>query len=270
MSTALLELQGLAYAFAENGMNVLRALDGVDLRIHEGEFVTVIGSNGAGKTTLFNLIAGVYLPDQGRVLLEGEDITRQPEHVRSRRIGRVFQNPAAGAAAGMSIAQNLTLALLRGRNLSLRRGVTTERRELFREHLATLGLRLEDRLDEPVASLSGGQRQALTLLIATLAQPKLLLLDEHTAALDPAAALKVLDLTGQLVRARRLTTLMITHNMQQALDFGDRLLMMDRGKIALDLNRSLTASMNVQDLVALFKEVKQENIVSDELLLSTE
>lgn len=249
-------------------MNVVRALDGVDLGIQASQFVTVIGSNGAGKTTLFNLIAGVYLPDRGRVLLDGEEITRLPEHVRSRMIGRVFQNPAAGAAAGMSIAQNLTLALLRGRSLSLRTGVTAERRDLFREHLAVLGLKLEDRLNEPVASLSGGQRQALTLLIATLARPKILLLDEHTAALDPAAALKVLELTGQLVHAQQLTTLMITHNMQQALDFGDRLLMMDRGKIVLDLDRSRTSHMTVQDLVALFKEVKQENIVSDELLLS--
>jgi putative ABC transport system ATP-binding protein len=265
----MLRIESLYQIYNPGSVNEVQALRGIQLHLPPEQFVTMIGSNGAGKTTLLNAIAGVYLPTKGRILIDGVDITRWPEHSRAKLVGRVFQNPLTGTAASMTIAQNLTLALLRGRRLHLRTGVTHERKELFSQVLAPLGLGLEDRLDEQVSSLSGGQRQALTLLVASLTQPKVLLLDEHTAALDPATALKILDLTGKIVADHRLTTLMITHNMQQALELGDRMLMMDRGRIILDLTAEEKAGMTVQNLVDLFMEVKHEKIFYDELLLPT-
>lgn len=264
----MLRLVSLYQIYNPGSLNAVHALSGVDLHIRAGQFVTMIGSNGAGKTTLLNVIAGVYPPTRGSISIDGVDVTRWPEYTRAKLVGRVFQDPLLGTAASMTIAQNLTLALLRGKRLRLHTGVTHERKDLFRQLLASLGLGLEDRLDERVSSLSGGQRQALTLLVATLARPKILLLDEHTAALDPAKAAKILDLTCEIIGEYRLTTLMVTHNMQQALDYGDRLLMMDRGKIVLDLDADQKAGRSVQDLVELFMEVKHEKILDDELLLS--
>lgn len=263
----MLEIQGLTHIYLQGGADEIVALDEVELRLEEAEFATLIGSNGAGKTTLFNVIAGVILPDQGQIRIDGVDVSRQPEHSRAKLVGRVFQDPLAGTAAQMTIAENLALALKRGRRLSLRAGVTSERRRLFYSLLEPLGLGLEKRLDEPVSRLSGGQRQALTLLIGSMTQPKILLLDEHTTALDPGTSQKILRLTQEIVTGQQLTTLMITHNMQQALDYGDRLLMMDRGRIILDLKGDQKTGKSVQDLVDLFKEVKHEEILNDELLL---
>lgn len=264
----MLRLDGVHQVFHRGDVNEVHALRGLNLAVPAGQFVTVIGSNGAGKSTLFNVVAGVFAPSEGRIVLNGEDVTRAPEHRRARLIGRVFQNPLLGTAASMSIAQNLALALLRGRRHRLASGVTRERERQFRDLLAPLGLGLENRLDAKVALLSGGQRQALTLLMATMTQPLLLLLDEHTAALDPGTAQKILELTRTLVAQQQLTTLMITHNMQQALTTGDRTLMMDAGQIVLDLSAQERASMSVQDLVDKFTQVRHAELADDELLLA--
>lgn len=264
----MLRLDGVHQVFHRGDVNEVHALRGLNLEVPAGQFVTVIGSNGAGKSTLFNVVAGVFAPSEGRIVLNGEDVTRTPEHRRARLIGRVFQNPLLGTAASMSIAQNLALALLRGRHHRLASGVTPARERQFRDLLAPLGLGLENRLDAKVALLSGGQRQALTLLMATMTQPLLLLLDEHTAALDPGTAQKILELTRTLVAQQQLTTLMITHNMQQALTTGDRTLMMDGGQIVLDLSARERASMSVQDLVDQFTQVRHAELADDELLLA--
>jgi putative ABC transport system ATP-binding protein len=265
----MLKVASVHQIYNPGSTSEVHALNGVNLHIPAEQFVTIIGSNGAGKSSLLNVIAGVYKPTRGNVFIDDVDVTHWPEYRRAMLVGRVFQNPLLGTAASMTIAQNLTLALLRGKPLHMRTGVTQERKALFSQVLAPLGMELEDRLEERVSSLSGGQRQALTLLIATLTRPKILLLDEHAAALDPAKAAKVLDLTRQLVTEHKLTTLMVTHNMQQALDYGERLLMMDRGKIILDLNADQKEGMAVKDLVNLFMEVKHETILDDELLLTT-
>lgn len=264
----MLEIAGLCQTFNPGSANEVIALRGVDLNIPERQFVTLIGSNGAGKTTLFNLIAGVYAPTKGRILIDGVDVTAWPEHQRAAMIGRVFQDPMMGTAASMTIAQNLTLALLRGQRLRLRKGVTRERESLFHDLLAPLGLGLENRLNTRLSLLSGGQRQSLTLLMASLSNPKILLLDEHTAALDPATALKILSLTDELIGQHHLTTLMITHNMQQALAHGDRTLMMDDGEIVLDLGASEKEGMEVQDLIDMFTKIKHKRLLEDRMLLS--
>ncbi len=264
----MLRLDNVHQIFHRGEVNQVHALRGLTVDVPQGQFVTVIGSNGAGKSTLFNVVAGVFAPTEGRIELDGADVTRRPEHQRAQDIGRVFQNPLSGTAASMSIAQNLTLALLRGKRHRLVPGVTRERERQFRELLAPLGLGLEERLDAKVALLSGGQRQALTLLMATMTQPRLLLLDEHTAALDPGTAAKILDLTRALVAQQQLTTLMITHNMQQALTTGDRTLMMDGGQIVLDLSAAERTSMTVQDLVDQFTRVRRVTLADDELLLA--
>ena len=264
----MLKLTALHQTFHPGEVNEVRALRGIDLHVPSGQFVTVIGSNGAGKSTIFNVIAGVFPPTHGSIYIDSEDVTQWPEHRRAKHIGRVFQDPLMGTAASMTIAQNLTLALLRGERHRLRTGVTRARMDAFRELLAPLGLGLENRLEARVALLSGGQRQALTLLMATLTNPKLLLLDEHTAALDPATAAKILDLTGRIVQEQQLTTLMITHNMQQALTFGDRTLMMDAGEIVLDLSGEARQAMTVQDLIDQFGRVRRAQLTDDELLLA--
>jgi putative ABC transport system ATP-binding protein len=264
----MLELRALHQTFHAGEVNEVRALRGIDLIVPRGQFVTVIGSNGAGKSTIFNVVAGVYPPTKGKIVIDGEDVSAWPEHRRAQQVGRVFQDPLMGTAASMSIVQNLTLALLRGQRRGLRIGVTSQRREFFRDLLAPLGLGLENRLDTRVAMLSGGQRQALTLLMATLTRPKVLLLDEHTAALDPATAAKIVDLTQQIVAEQQLTTLMITHNMNQALTVGDRTLMMDAGQIVLDLSGDQRAAMTVQDLIEQFSRVRQSQLADDELLLA--
>jgi putative ABC transport system ATP-binding protein len=264
----MLELTTLHQTFHPGEVNEVRALRGIDLVVPRGQFVTVIGSNGAGKSTIFNVVAGVYPPSQGTITIDGEDVTAWPEHRRAQHVGRVFQDPLMGTAASMTIAQNLTLALLRGEQRRLRTGVTHERMRFFRELLAPLGLGLENRLENRVALLSGGQRQALTLLMATLTRPKVLLLDEHTAALDPATAAKIIELTQQIVADQQLTTLMITHNMHQALTIGDRTLMMDAGQIVLDISGEERQAMTVPDLIAQFGRVRNSQLVDDELLLA--
>lgn len=263
----MLRIRDLHQVFHPGEVNEVHALRGIDLHLPPRQLVTVIGSNGAGKSTLFNVIAGVYGPTRGTITVDGVDVTGWPEPKRAALIGRVFQDPLSGTAASMTIAQNLTLALLRDRRRRLRTAVNDGRRNHFREMLAPLGLGLENRLDTRVSLLSGGQRQALTLLMATMARPKILLLDEHTAALDPATAATILALTTEIVAHQELTTLMITHNMQQALTTGDRTLMMDRGQFVLDLTAAEQVDMTVHDLVDKFKEVRQEQLADDELLL---
>lgn len=263
----MLSLQGIHQTFHAGEVNEVHALRGIDLDLTQGQFVTVIGSNGAGKSTLFNVVAGVFRPSQGTITIGDSDVTNWPEHRRAALIGRVFQDPLLGTAASMTIAQNLTLASLRSQRLGWRTGVTAARREAFQALLAPLELGLEERLDSRVALLSGGQRQALTLVMATLAQPKIVLLDEHIAALDPATAAKILTLTNQFVNGQGLTALMITHNMQQALSTGDRTLMMDSGRIVLDLSGEERQQMTVQRLIDRFSEVRHDTLLEDELLL---
>jgi putative ABC transport system ATP-binding protein len=263
----MITLRAVHQTFHAGEVNEVRALRGIDLHLTPGQFVTVIGSNGAGKSTLFNVLAGVFGPSQGQILIDDVDVTPWPEHRRAALIGRVFQDPLLGTAASMTIAQNLTLASLRGQRLGWRTGVNPARRNAFQTLLAPLGLGLEDRLDSRVALLSGGQRQALTLVMATLARPKIVLLDEHIAALDPATAAKILLLTSQFVENQGLTALMITHNMQQALASGDRTLMMDAGQIVLDLTGEERRAMTVQGLIDRFSQVRHSALLEDELLL---
>jgi putative ABC transport system ATP-binding protein len=250
-----------------NGMAKV-ALDNVDLHVEVGDFITIIGSNGAGKSTLLNAIAGVYGVDQGQIRIDGVDVTNQPEHRRAHLIGRVFQDPMIGTAASMSIEENLAIAVKRPERLGMAKGVTGRERARFRELLALLDLGLEDRLHEPVGLLSGGQRQALTLLMATISTPKLLLLDEHTAALDPKTAEQIGELTRKIVLGRRLTALMVTHNLQAALEFGNRTLMMDQGQIVLDLRNPRRAKMTVDDLLQQFMSVRGERFLDDRALLA--
>ncbi len=258
----MLRLSGIRKTFNAGTVNEKRALDGIDLTLGDGDFVTVIGSNGAGKSTMLNIIAGVFLPDEGTISLDGTDITGLPEHRRAKYLGRVFQDPMMGTAATMSIEENLALALRRGRPRGLGKGISNKERELFREQLATLGLGLEERMTTKVGLLSGGQRQAITLLMATLTRPELLLLDEHTAALDPKTAEKVLTLTDEIVRRDGLTTLMVTHNMRNALEYGNRLIMMDAGTIVADFGGEEKRSLTVGDLLGRF------NIENDRMILS--
>ena len=258
----MLELNGLYKVFNAGTVNEKRANDGLDLTLEEGDFVTVIGGNGAGKSTTLNLIAGVFPADRGTIRLNGVDITRLPEHKRAKYLGRVFQDPMMGTAATMGIEENLALANRRGKSRGLRPGITSQERELFRAQLAALGLGLENRLTSKVGLLSGGQRQALTLLMATLNQPKLLLLDEHTAALDPKTADKVLQLTEEIVARDHLTTLMVTHNMKHAIQYGNRLIMMDAGRVVVDIRGEEKKNLTVSDLLEKF------NIENDRMLLS--
>lgn len=258
----MLELNGLYKTFNQGTANEKRAIDGLNLTLEDGDFVTVIGGNGAGKSTTLNLIAGVFPPDQGSILLNGRDLTDLPEHRRAKYLGRVFQDPMMGTAATMGIEENLALAYRRGRSRGLRPGVTNREREIYRERLATLGLGLENRMTSKVGLLSGGQRQALTLLMATLKKPDLLLLDEHTAALDPKTADKVLQLTEEIVSRDKLTTLMVTHNMRNAIQYGNRLIMMDAGRVVVDIRGEEKKNLTVKDLLEKF------NIENDRMLLS--
>ena len=245
----MLELKGLYKTFNPGTANEKRAIDGLELTLEEGDFVTVIGGNGAGKSTTLNLIAGVFPPDCGTITLNGRDLTHLSEHRRAKYLGRVFQDPMMGTAATMGIEENLALALRRGKSRGLRTGIHNQERELYRERLATLGLGLEDRMTSKVGLLSGGQRQALTLLMATLKKPELLLLDEHTAALDPKTADKVLQLTKEIVERDHLTTLMVTHNMRNAIEYGNRLIMMDAGRVVVDLRGEEKKNLTVRELL---------------------
>ncbi|MBS4881198.1 MAG: ABC transporter ATP-binding protein [Firmicutes bacterium] len=258
----MLELKNLYKTFNAGTVNEKRAIDGLDLTLEDGDFVTIIGGNGAGKSTTLNLIAGVFPADQGSILLDGVDITRLPEHKRAKYLGRVFQDPMMGTAATMGIEENLALANRRGQRRTLRPGITAQEREMFRKQLAALGLGLEDRMTSKVGLLSGGQRQALTLLMATLKKPRLLLLDEHTAALDPKTADKVLQITEEIVARDKLTTLMVTHNMKHAIQYGNRLIMMDAGKVVVDIRGEEKKNLSVRDLLEKFK------IDNDRMLLS--
>ena len=258
----MLELKNLYKTFNAGTVNEKRAIDGLDLTLEDGDFVTIIGGNGAGKSTTLNLIAGVFPADQGSILLDGVDITRLPEHKRAKYLGRVFQDPMMGTAATMGIEENLALANRRGQRRTLRPGITAQEREKFRKQLAALGLGLEDRTTSKVGLLSGGQRQALTLLMATLKKPRLLLLDEHTAALDPKTADKVLQITEEIVARDKLTTLMVTHNMKHAIQYGNRLIMMDAGKVVVDIRGEEKKNLTVRDLLEKFK------IDNDRMLLS--
>jgi putative ABC transport system ATP-binding protein len=265
----VLEIANLHKTFVVGGVAPRGALAGVDLKVLPGEFVTIIGSNGAGKSTLLNAIAGVFPVDRGIILLDNEDITLQPEHKRAAYIGRVFQNPLQGTAASMTIEENLAMAMRRGQRRGLKRGLTARSRKQIKESLAVLGLGLEDRLQCPVGLLSGGQRQALALVMATLVRPRLLLLDEHTAALDPTTAEQIILLTQRIVSQEGLTTLMVTHSLDQALRLGDRTIMMHEGQIVLSVSGPERAQMGVEDLLEEFRKLRGVQVTDDSLLLTT-
>lgn len=267
----MLKLTEVSKTFNPGTVNQKVALDHVSLEVADGDFITIIGSNGAGKSTLFNVICGTHYTDTGFIELDGEDITYAPEYKRARQIGHLFQDPMKGTAPNMTIEENLAIAYLRTAKSqkAFFSRVTKEEKELFREKLAELHMGLEDRMKSPVGLLSGGQRQALTLLMATIVTPKLLLLDEHTAALDPGTAEKVLNLTKKVVSEQHITCLMITHNMNQALDLGNRTLMMDAGRIILDVSGEERASMTSEDLVKKFAEGAGQKLNNDRIILST-
>lgn len=258
----MLEIQNVSKTFNAGTVNEKTALNGLNLKLNEGDFVTVIGGNGAGKSTMLNAVAGVWPVDSGKIIIDGTDVTKLGEHQRAAYIGRVFQDPMTGTAATMQIEENLALAARRGKRRGLRIGITKAERERYRELLKSLDLGLEDRLTARVGLLSGGQRQALTLLMATLRKPDLLLLDEHTAALDPKTADKVLQITEEIVARDNLTTLMVTHNMKNAIQYGNRLIMMDAGRVVVDIRGEEKKNLTVRDLLEKF------NIESDRMLLS--
>lgn len=264
----MLELKHISKTFFPGTVNAKTALDDLSLTLHDGDFVTVIGGNGAGKSTMLNAVAGTFTVDSGSILLDGEDITRKPEHRRAADLGRVFQDPMMGTAGDMWIEENLALAARRGSRRTFKWGISHAEREQYRALLAPLGLGLEDRLTTKVGLLSGGQRQALTLLMASLKQPKLLLLDEHTAALDPKTADKVLALSDQIVQENNLTTLMITHNMKDAIAHGNRLIMMDAGRVVVDISGEDKKKLTVPDLLALFSRASGSDEANDKMLLS--
>ncbi|MCD7819429.1 MAG: ABC transporter ATP-binding protein [Lachnospiraceae bacterium] len=264
----MLDIHNIYKTFNPGTINEKTALDGVSLSLDDGDFVTVIGGNGAGKSTLLNAVAGTWLVDEGEILIDGINVTKLPEHKRAAYLGRVFQDPMTGTAATMEIQENLALAERRGKPRLLRPGITKQERAEYKELLAMLGLGLESRMTAKVGLLSGGQRQALTLLMATLQRPKLLLLDEHTAALDPKTAAKVLEITELIVNRDHLTTLMITHNMKDAITHGNRLIMMNEGKIILDIRGEEKKNLTVRDLLDQFEKVSGEQFSNDSALLN--
>lgn len=264
----MLSINGVYKKFNAGTINEKEALTNVSLTLEEGDFATLIGGNGAGKSSLLNCVAGVYPIDRGSILIDGDDVTKLSEHRRAGSIGRVFQDPMMGTAANMGIEENLALAFRRGQYRNLKWGISNREREKYREHLSQLGLGLENRLSAKVGLLSGGQRQALTLLMATLIRPKILLLDEHTAALDPKTAEKVLRLSDQYIREGNLTTLMVTHNMLNAIQYGNRLIMMHEGRIILDIRGEEKKQLTVEDLLKRFGQVSGEAFANDRALLS--
>jgi len=267
--SAMLELKNVQKTFNPGTINEKHALNGVDLIMEDGDFVTVIGSNGAGKSTMLNAVAGVWPIDTGSIHIDGTDVTGLPDFKRAEYIGRVFQDPMIGTAADMQLDENLALALRRGRKRTLKWGVTAKEREMFKDRLSQLNLGLEDRLTTKVGLLSGGQRQAATLLMAALRKPKLLLLDEHTAALDPKTAKKVLELTNWTVEHYNLTALMVTHNMKDAIRTGNRLIMMHEGRIIFDVKGEEKKNLTVSQLLTKFEEASGEEFASDEALLTS-
>ncbi len=263
MADNMLTLNGINKIFNQGTQDEKRALDNFSLEVTDGDFITIIGSNGAGKTTLLNVIAGTVEPDEGQLIVDGRDVTRWPDYKMARFISRVFQSPTMGTAGEMTIEENLCMAELRGRKRGLKWGVTGNRRSRYKQILKVLELGLEERLKQSVGLLSGGQRQSLTLLMTTLALPRVLLLDEHTAALDPRTATKVMDLTDSMVHENKLTTLMVTHNMNQALKYGNRMVMLHQGKVQLDIQGEEKTKMTVADIIAEFGQT-----LKDETLLS--
>lgn len=263
----MLQMSNIYKTFNAGTVNEKTALRNLSLTLEDGDFVTVIGGNGAGKSTMLNAIAGTWPVDQGSIVIDGADVTKLPEFKRAKYLGRVFQDPMTGTAATMEIAENLALAMRRGESRTLRAGIKEKERQQYREMLATLGLGLEDRMTSKVGLLSGGQRQALTLLMATLKKPKLLLLDEHTAALDPKTAAKVLETTDMIINRDHLTTLMITHNMKDAIAHGNRLIMMMEGRIILDIRGEEKKKLTVSDLLHKFEEESGEEFANDKAIL---
>lgn len=262
----MLDIAGVSKTFAKGTVNEHKALSDVNVHLDSGEFVTIVGSNGAGKSTLFNLLCGTYIQDKGRILLDDMDISFMPEHKRARYIGRVFQDPMKGTAPNMTIEENLSLAYSRADSAALSIAVSKKKQKLFREKLAAFDMGLEDRMKTKIGLLSGGQRQVVTLLMCTIVTPKLLLLDEHTAALDPVTASKVMDITNKIVQENKITTLMITHNMSQALVTGNRTIMMDSGRIIIDLDDKARVGMSVADLLEMYK-VKENKIFDNDRIL---
>lgn len=264
----MLKIQNIYKTFNKGTVNEKRALNGVDLELNEGDFVTIIGGNGAGKSTLLNSICGVFPVDSGRIVIDGSDVTRLPEHKRAKFLGRVFQDPMMGTAADMWIEENMSLAYRRGQSRGLKWAITGKERKMYKELLSHLGLGLEDRLSSKVGLLSGGQRQALTLLMAVMRKPKLLLLDEHTAALDPKTAENVLRLSEKFINEGNLTAMMITHNMKDAITHGNRLIMMHEGRIIYDVSGEEKKKLTVDDLLKKFADLSGEEFANDRALLN--
>ena len=264
----MLDILNVRKIFNAKTVNERIALNDVSLHLDDQDFVTVIGGNGAGKSTLLNAVAGVWPVDGGRILVDGTDLAGMPEHKRAAMLGRVFQDPMMGTAATMQIEENLALAARRGQKRTLKAGITREERNAYRDQLAELGLGLENRMTAKVGLLSGGQRQALTLLMATLKKPRLLLLDEHTAALDPRTAAKVLDLSEKIIRENHLMTMMVTHNMKDAIRYGNRLIMMNEGRIILDVSGEQKKQLTIELLMDAFAKASGESFVNDRMLLS--
>lgn len=264
----MLEIQNIHKTFNPGTINEKVALNGVNLNLNPGDFVTIIGGNGAGKSTTLNAIAGVWSVDEGKIIIDGVDITKLSEHKRALYLGRVFQDPMTGTAATMSIEENMAIAARRGERRGLGWGITKKERERYKEALKELDLGLEDRLSSKVGLLSGGQRQAITLLMASLKKPKLLLLDEHTAALDPKTAAKVLDISDKIIQEHQLTAMMVTHNMKDAIAHGNRLIMMHEGKIIYDVSGEEKKNLKVADLLAKFEEVSDGEFANDRMMLS--
>ncbi len=268
MSEYMLEIQDVHKVFNAGTINEKTALDGVDIRLSKGDFVTIIGGNGAGKSTTLNAVAGVWQIDHGKIIINGTDVTKLPEHKRAPYLGRVFQDPMTGTAATMSIDENLAIAARRGRHRGLKWGVTKAERAAYREKLAQFGLGLEDRLTTKVGLLSGGQRQAITLLMASLMKPDLLLLDEHTAALDPKTAAKVLELSDKVIAENDLTAMMVTHNMKDAIAHGNRLIMMHEGRVIYDVAGEGKKNLHVSDLLRKFEEASGGEFANDRMMLA--
>ena len=264
----MLEIKNVSKTFAKDTVNEHKALNNINLTLNDGEFVTIVGSNGAGKSTLFNMICGTFEQDSGSIILDGKDISFMPEHKRARLVGRVFQDPMKGTAPNMTIEENLALAYSRAGSSFFSQAIGKKKREYFQEHLARFDMGLEDRMKTKIGLLSGGQRQVVTLLMCTIVTPKLLLLDEHTAALDPVTADKVMKITNNIVKENNITTMMITHNMRDAITHGNRLIMMWEGKIILDIQGEEKKKLTVKDLLDKFEEASGEEFSNDSALLS--
>ena len=263
----MLKVENISKVFNKDTVNEKKAITNLNLHLNEGDFLTIIGSNGAGKSTLLNCIAGTYQIDDGSIVLDGNDITKLKQFERAKYIARVFQDPLLGTSADMEIQENLSLALHRGEKRNLRYGITNKEKELFKQNLSLLNLHLEDRLTSKVGLLSGGQREGLTLLMATIKKPSLLLLDEHTAALDPITARNVLEITDKLVNENHITTIMVTHNMQDAIDYGNRLIMMNDGKIIFDISGEQKKKLKKEDLINKFAQITNSELNNDAMLL---